>query len=145
MTVDAASDALVGQISGLLDRWTQALVDGDVVRIRSFMTPGFSITTAGWLDTPADRETWLSHALERFRLDWFAYDDVRVRRYEPGDLVAVRAELRGPGVSGGVDVLGDGAVTAWTGRIRRKAVDPQDGQSPYDALREALQSTSVDP
>ena len=71
--------------------------------------------------------------------------DVRVRRYEPGDLVAVRAELRGPGVSGGLDVLGDGAVTAWTGRIRRTAVDPQDGQSPYEALREALQSTSVDP
>ena len=37
--------ALVGQISGLLDRWTQALVDGDVARIRSFMTPGFSITS----------------------------------------------------------------------------------------------------
>jgi len=71
--------------------------------------------------------------------------DVRVRRYEPGDQVAVRAELRGPGVAGGVDVLGDGAVTAWTGRIRRRALDPEDGQSPYEALRAALQSTSVDP
>jgi hypothetical protein len=71
--------------------------------------------------------------------------DVRVRRYEPGDRVAVRAELRGPGVAGGVDVLGDGAVNAYTGRIRRKAVDPEAGQSPYDALRTALQSASVDP
>jgi hypothetical protein len=64
--------------------------------------------------------------------------DLRVRRYEPGDQVMVRAELRGPGVSGGVDVLGDGAVSAWTGRIRRRPVDPEDGQSPYEALRAAL-------
>lgn len=71
--------------------------------------------------------------------------DLRVRRYEPGDQVMVRAELRGPGVAGGVDVLGDGAVNAWTGRIRRRAVDPQEGESPYEALRTALQSVSVDP
>ena len=64
--------------------------------------------------------------------------DVRVRRYEPGDRVAVRAELRGPGVAGGVDVLGDGAVTAFTGRIRRRPLDPEDGQSPYEALRAEL-------
>ena len=93
MTLDAASDALAGHISGLLDGWTQALVDGDVTRIRSFMTPTFSITTAGWLDTPADRETWLSHALERFRLDAFAYDDVRVRQYG-GDAIVSQSRCR---------------------------------------------------
>lgn len=71
--------------------------------------------------------------------------DLRLRRYEPGDQVAVRAELRGPGVAAGVDVHGDGSVAAWTGRLRRRAVAPQDGESPYDALRRALQSTSVDP
>ena len=38
MTVDAASDALGGQIFGLLNDWTRALVDGDDERIRSFMT-----------------------------------------------------------------------------------------------------------
>jgi len=93
MTVDAASDALAGQISGLLDDWTQALVDGEVERICSFMTHDFSITTAGWLDTPADRETWLSHALERFRLDWFAYDDVRVRQYG-ADVIVSQSRCR---------------------------------------------------
>jgi hypothetical protein len=71
--------------------------------------------------------------------------DTRVRRYEPGDQVAVRAEVRGPGVSAGVDVRGDGSVGAWTGRIRRRALAQEDGESPYEALRRALQSTSVEP
>jgi hypothetical protein len=71
--------------------------------------------------------------------------DVHVRRYEPADQVAVRAELRARGVAAGVDVHGDGSVTAWTGRVRRRTVEPQDGESPYEALRRALQSTSVDP
>jgi hypothetical protein len=71
--------------------------------------------------------------------------DMRVRRYEPGDQVAVRAELRGPGVKAGVDVRGDGSVGAWTGRVRRRALDPEDGETPYEALRRAVQSTSVEP
>jgi hypothetical protein len=71
--------------------------------------------------------------------------DVQVRRYEPADQVAVRAELRGPGVAAGVDVHGDGSVAAWTGRVRRRTVEAQDGESPYEALRRALQSASVDP
>jgi hypothetical protein len=71
--------------------------------------------------------------------------DMRVRRYEPGDQIAVRAELRGPGVMAGVDVRGDGSVGAWTGRVRRRAVEARDDETPYEALRRAVQSTSVDP
>ena len=93
MTTNASANALVEEISALLDGWTQALVDGDVERIRSFMTDDFSIMTAGWLDTPADGSTWLSHAFDRFRLEWFAYDDVRVRRYG-GDLVVAQSRCR---------------------------------------------------
>jgi hypothetical protein len=68
-----------------------------------------------------------------------------MRRYEPGDQIAVRAELRGPGVHAGVDVRGDGSVGAWTGRVRRRTLEPGDGETPYEALRRAVQSTSVDP
>jgi hypothetical protein len=71
--------------------------------------------------------------------------DTRVRVYEAGDQVAARVELRGPGVSAGVDVRGDGAVQAWTGRIRKRIVAPEDGETVYEALRRTLQSVKVDP
>jgi hypothetical protein len=71
--------------------------------------------------------------------------DTGIHRYEPREQVAVRAELRGRRVAAGIDVRGDGSVAAWTGRVRRRAVEPADGESPYEALRRTLQSTSVDP
>ena len=63
---------------------------------------------------------------------------MRVRRYEPGDLVAARAELRGPGVRAGFDVRGDGTAEAWTGRLGRRVVAQEGGETPYAALRRAL-------
>lgn len=77
--------------------------------------------------------------------------DLRFRRYEPGDQVTIRGELRGPGrwrpaVRAGLDVRGDGDVQAWTGGVRKEPVAAQDGESPYQALRRVVgQSTSVDP
>jgi hypothetical protein len=64
---------------------------------------------------------------------------VAKRTYEPSAQVALRAELRGPkGVSGGVDVHGDGTASAYTGRWRREPLDPGKGESEYAALRRAL-------
>lgn len=71
--------------------------------------------------------------------------DVRVRRFTPAQQVAVRAELRGPGPRAGFDVRGDGSVRAWTGRLRRRLVEPEGDETVYEALRRALQSTSVEP
>ena len=69
--------------------------------------------------------------------------DVRYRTYAPGDQVATRAELRGPGPRAGFDVRGDGTVEAWTGRVRRRLIEPEGDETPFGALRR--QMTSVEP
>jgi hypothetical protein len=71
--------------------------------------------------------------------------DVRVRTFAPGDQVAARAELKGRRIRAGFDVRGDGSVQAWTGRLRRRLVEPEGDDTVYEALRRVLQSTSVEP
>jgi len=73
--------------------------------------------------------------------------DLHVRQYAAGDLVAARAEIKGPqrlkpDVHAGFDVRNDGAVIAWTGGVKRIALT---GEDPFAALRAALQSVSVEP
>ncbi|MGI8779563.1 MAG: hypothetical protein ACR2L8_05235 [Solirubrobacteraceae bacterium] len=63
---------------------------------------------------------------------------LRSRAFTPRQQVAGRVELRGPGVRAGVDVRGDGAAEAWTGRLRREVVEREGRESPYDALRRVL-------
>jgi hypothetical protein len=60
------------------------------------------------------------------------------RDYEPVQQVAARLELRGRGVSAGVDVRGDGSSEAYTGRLRKQLVEQRAGESPYDALRRVI-------
>ena len=69
--------------------------------------------------------------------------DVKVQQFEPQAQVAVRGEVSGPGlfsrVTGGVDVRGDGSAEAYTGRVTRRLVEQRAGETPYDALRRALE------
>jgi hypothetical protein len=62
-----------------------------------------------------------------------------VRELDPVKQVAVRGEIAGRGVRGGVDVRGDGSLEAYTGRWRRTLLEPKPGETAYDALRRALQ------
>ena len=61
-----------------------------------------------------------------------------LRDYEPEELVALRVEIAGGGVHAGVDVRGDGAAEAFTGRFQRRLVEQQPGEDPYAALRRVL-------
>jgi hypothetical protein len=66
--------------------------------------------------------------------------ELRFKTFEPVQQVAHRLELRGPGgMRGGIDVRGDGSVEAWTGRLRRRLVEPAPGESAYAALRRTLE------
>jgi hypothetical protein len=61
------------------------------------------------------------------------------RDYDPVRQVAGRLELHGPnGTHGGVDVRGDGSAEAYTGWIRKRVVEPEQGESAAAALRRAL-------
>lgn len=67
--------------------------------------------------------------------------ELRYKTFDPVQQVAHRLELRGPGrVKGGVDVRGDGSVEAWTGRLRRRVVAQEPGESAYAALRRTLEA-----
>ena len=61
-----------------------------------------------------------------------------VRDYQPDELVAMRLEIRGHGVCGGIDLRGDGSEEPYTGRIRRKPIEPAPGENAVSALRRTL-------
>ncbi len=62
-----------------------------------------------------------------------------VRSFTPAEQVVARGEITGPnGLRGGVDLRGDASSEAYTGRLRRRAVDARPGETAFDALRRAL-------
>jgi hypothetical protein len=66
-----------------------------------------------------------------------------LRDFEPGQQVHARLELSTGGVFGGrevgIDVMGDGGLVPYTGVIRKRRLQPRDGETAFEAVREALQ------
>jgi hypothetical protein len=65
-----------------------------------------------------------------------------IRAYKSEQRVHARLEITGPGrirrPEAGLDVMGDGSLVAYTGAVFKKRLEPRDGQTPFDAVREAL-------
>jgi hypothetical protein len=65
-----------------------------------------------------------------------------LRDFSPGQRVHARVELSGPGFlrgrEGGIDVMGDGAVVAYKGAIRKEPLPADSLDEALDCLREAL-------
>ena len=66
-----------------------------------------------------------------------------VREIAPVAQVSARGELRGPGrlrpqVQAGADVRGDGSFEAYRGKLQRRVIARERGESAFDALRREL-------
>jgi hypothetical protein len=110
------------------------------------MPGAYKLTVRRRGGTARERFASLPEALAALeaRLDQLAPNERRgreralSRELAPVEQVAVRGEVAGPGVRGGVDVRGDGSAEAFTGRWRRVLVEREAGETAYDALRRAL-------
>jgi hypothetical protein len=65
-----------------------------------------------------------------------------LREFTPDQRVAARIEISGPGLirspEGGMDVMGDGAVIAYTGAIRKEPIEAGGLEEALDRLRDSL-------
>jgi hypothetical protein len=71
-----------------------------------------------------------------------------LRDFDPAEQVHARLELAGKGLlrppTAGVDVRGDGTLVAYAGAVRRETLEPEEGESPFDAVRRQLEGGDRD-
>jgi len=67
--------------------------------------------------------------------------------YEPRDQVHARLQLSRGGplrrATAGIDVRGNGEFVPYRGGVRREEIDPTSHETPFDAVRETLETQSV--
>lgn len=88
----------------------------------------------------------LERKIERTRAEGPLSSVKMFREYEPGRRVQARGEISRGGlfksVTAGVDLMGDGTLVAFQGSVRRRLLDVEVGQSPYDVVRETLRASA---
>jgi hypothetical protein len=98
-----------------------------------------------------DRETFdsvdaaigaMQRASEEIRSEGPLDEMNALRDYQPGQRVHARLELSTGGLlrgrEAGVDVMGNGTLVPYVGVVRKRKLEPRDGGSAFDAVREAL-------
>lgn len=68
-----------------------------------------------------------------------------LRDFEPEDQVQARLQLTGRGSwlrksTAGVDIRGDGTFVPFSGGVGREELDPADHETPFELVRETLES-----
>jgi hypothetical protein len=67
-----------------------------------------------------------------------------LRDFKPEDQVQARLQLSGKGLLhkpiAGIDVRGDGTFMPYRGGVRREELDPSKHETPFDLVRETLES-----
>jgi hypothetical protein len=65
-----------------------------------------------------------------------------IRDYEPAQRVHARLGISAGGLlrrrQAGMDLMGDGTLVPYVGVVRKRRLDPEGDQSPFDAVRAAL-------
>jgi hypothetical protein len=65
-----------------------------------------------------------------------------IREFSPEHQVQARIEISGPGLirgpQGGIDVMGDGKAIAYTGTIRKEALEADSLDEAFEGLRSGL-------
>ena len=84
-----------------------------------------------------------AHAhLERIRSEGGLPPISALRDFTPGQRVHARLEIDGPGLfrgpKGGIDLMGDGTVVAYTGTIRKEPIEGDSVDRTIELLSEAL-------
>ena len=83
----------------------------------------------------------LRRRAEQVRAEGPLEDLSMIRDYSHDIRVHARLELSGSGIrrpEAGLDVMGDGRLVPYRGAIFKRQLEPADGDTAYDAIREAL-------
>jgi len=90
----------------------------------------------------ADALAAAERTFERVRAEGPMKPVKALRSFEPADRVAARVEISAGGwmrsIAAGVDVMGDGALVAFSGGVGRSPLEPREGESAIEAVARKL-------